>query len=255
MSTTLIALIGKPGSGKGTYGSLLAKRYANVTFLSVGDILRHYAKQNHVLDKKLKSGELVKNKMVNDAVIDSLAYLQEQKLHLLKDDSKKESDSGSLFNDGGEYVILDGYPRSHGQMKLLSTWPRSLVPALAIHIDVPDDIVTTKLLGRRKCSICERSFNVNSVNKDGWYMPPLLPVPRRCKEIRCNWDVDWDMRDDDTAEIINKRLQVFHKETEPVLESWSKMNRLLTFLPYKGLEEMDRLADELEKYFHEHPRT
>lgn len=242
--TILIALIGKPGSGKGTYGALLASRYRNVTFLSVGDVLRDARSRNESLREVLASGRLADNTIVNDAVIERL---QEQNFQHIKAHSRYENDA-KTFSDGREHVILDGYPRNLAQTELMTKWPSSLVPALAIHFDIPDDIVTTKLLGRRKCLICGGSFNVNGVNKEGWDMPRLLPK-RVCKES-CDWDVHWEKRDDDTTDVIKYRLQIFREETEPVLEYWSNMNRLLTFAPYKGVKEMDRLADALENYFH-----
>lgn len=246
--TTLVSLIGKPGSGKGTYGALLASRYQNLTFLSVGDVLRESAKRNETLRKVLTSGKLVDDTIVNEAVVESLqkGNLQQLKAHKCNDTDAK------IFNDGREHVILDGFPRTSAQTKLLSKWPSTLDPALAIYFDVPDDIVITKLLGRRKCTICGGNFNVNGVDQDGWDMPPLLPK-NDCKE-KCNWDLDWEKRDDDTADIIKERMQVFCEETEPVLESWSNSNRLLTFVPYKGVKEMDRLAAVLESYFDKHPK-
>jgi len=241
--TILISLIGKPGSGKGTYGALLASRYLNLTFLSVGDVLRDGAKRNETLQRVLTSGKLVEDEIVNEAVIESL---QEQNLHQLKAGSRNDSDA-KVFNDGREYVVLDGFPRTDSQTQLLSKWPSSLVPALAIHFDVPDDIVITKMLGRRKCTVCGGNFNVNGVDEDGWDMPPLLPK-NGCK-VKCDWNTDWAKRDDDTADIIKERMQVFRQETEPVLESWSHKNCLLTFVPYMGVKEMDRLAVMLENYF------
>lgn len=247
--TILISLIGKPGSGKGTYGALLAKRYKNLTFLSVGDVLRDSAKRNETLRKVLTSGKLVDDTIVNEAVIESL---QERNLQQLKEHSSNVHNA-KIFNDGRETVILDGFPRTDAQTKLLSEWPSTLEPALAIYFDVPDDIVITKLLGRRKCTICGGNFNVNGVDQDGWDMPPLLPT-NDCTE-KCNWDMDWEKRDDDTADIIKERMYVFREETEPVLESWSRDGRLLKFVPYKGIKEMDRLAGELENYFHQHSLT
>jgi adenylate kinase len=248
--TTLISLVGKPGSGKGTYGALLASRYRNLTFLSVGDVLRDSAKRNETLRRVLTSGKLVDDNIVNEAVIESL---QEENLQQLKAQHSIDSDA-KLFNDGGEHVILDGFPRTDAQTKLLSEWPSNLEPALAIYFDVPDDIVITKLLGRRKCTICGGNFNINGVEQDGWDMPPLLPIKNGCKE-KCDWDIHWEKRDDDTADIIKERMQVFRQETEPVLESWSNSNRLVTFVPYKGVKEMDRLAGVLENYFHKHSLT
>ena len=240
----LISLIGKPGSGKGTYGALLASRYRNLTFLSVGDVLRDSATRNKSLRRILTSGKLVDDNVVNEAVIESL---QDENLQSLKSQIHNNCDA-KILNDGREHVIIDGFPRTESQTKLISKWPNALDPALAIYIDVPENIVVTKLLGRRKCTICGGNFNINGVDQQGWDMPPLLPK-NDCKEI-CDWDTDWEKRDDDTADTIKERMKVFRKETEPVLDSWRYDNRLVTFVPYKGVKEMDRLSNVLENHFH-----
>lgn len=245
--TILISLIGKPGSGKGTYGKLLASRYKNLTFLSVGDVLRDSATRNESLRRRLTSGKLVDDSVVNKAVIESL---QDENLQSLKSQIHNISDA-KILNDGREHVIIDGFPRTESQTKLISKWPNTLEPALAIYFDVPDDIVIKKLLGRRKCTICGGNFNVHGVDQKGWDMPPILPK-KDCKGI-CDWDTDWEKRDDDTVDIIKQRMTVFRTETEPVLDSWR--SRLFTFVPYKGVNEMDRLSNVLENYFHKHSFT
>ena len=121
--SSIISLIGPPGSGKGTYGALLASRFLGASFFSVGDILRENSATNKSLASVLRSGALVDDAIVNDAVVQSL-----------------KNRVGTNVNSRKDVVILDGYPRTYAQASLLSKWPDSLRPSLAIHFDVPDEI-------------------------------------------------------------------------------------------------------------------
>lgn len=221
---SIISLIGPPGSGKGTYGALLASRLLGASFLSVGDVLRENAAANEHLSSILRSGALVDDALVNDAVILTL-------------EKKASPTNGSV----GNLVILDGFPRTDRQATLLAqTWPNNLRPAFAVQFDVPDHVCITKLLGRRKCSKCNGSFNVNGVDTGGFDMPPILPKAGACK-VDCNPDVDWEKRDDDTAETIQLRMNIYHNETAPVLKYWEERDKLLRFVPYNGVKDMDKL--------------
>ena len=231
MASSVLTLIGAPGSGKGTYGALLAKRIHNATVWSVGDILRDISKRSEHLTKILKSGALVDDELVNNAVIQCLK-------------ESKDASSGSNNN----IFILDGFPRNHAQTSLLEKWPTELRVAGAIQFDVPDEICITKLLGRRKCSICDGNFNTNGVDTDGFDMPPILPKEGTCK-VDCNWGEDWQKRDDDTAETIQLRMNVYHNETKPVLKYWQDKGQLLRLVPYTGVKEMDRLEALVKERF------
>jgi len=101
--TSIISLIGPPGSGKGTYGAMLASRLFNASFISVGDVLREQAVTNEQLSRIMKSGELVDDGIVNQAVIHSLNNRSDKNV-----------------------IILDGYPRNKSQTQLLQTWPHEL---------------------------------------------------------------------------------------------------------------------------------
>mmetsp|Transcript_26553 Transcript_26553/g.56107 ORF Transcript_26553/g.56107 Transcript_26553/m.56107 type:complete len:239 (+) Transcript_26553:51-767(+) len=227
--TSIISLIGPPGSGKGTYGALLAAHFLDSSFISVGDILRESSATNKNLASILRSGVLVDDATVNDAVMHSLINR-----FRAKEESRKD------------LVILDGYPRTSTQASLLSKWPAILRPSFAIHVDVPDDICTTKLLGRRKCSICNGSFNINEVDTDGFNMPPILPKAP-CKEM-CDPDVHWEKRDDDTADTLKLRLEVYHKETKPVLKYWEERDQLLRFVPFNGVKDMGKLVSLVKNH-------
>ena len=114
--TSIISLIGPPGSGKGTYGAMLASHLLNASFLSVGDVLREQAVTNEKLSTIMKTGELVDDGIVNEAVIHSLNNRSDKNV-----------------------ILLDGYPRNKTQIQLLQTWPPELRPsfAFALQIHVP----------------------------------------------------------------------------------------------------------------------
>lgn len=230
--TTIVSLIGAPGSGKGTYGSMLVSRMKNCIFLSVGDVLREYSKQNETMSKTLQSGDLVDDGFVNDAVLQRLAEL-----------------SSSTPRDERVF-ILDGFPRNQAQTSLLSKWPHELQQMTALHFDVPDDICITKLLGRRKCTICNGSFNINGVDASGFFMPPILPSDGSCP-TKCNREIDWIKRDDDTEETIRNRMKIYHEQTEPVLRYWFDRNKLLTFVPFNGVSDIGAISDEVGKALRE----
>lgn len=226
-------LLSPSGSGKGTYGALLASRFLNATFLSVGDILREQSATNESLGAVMRKGALVDDSLVNDAVTQ---HLENRAAPKLKNAGMKD------------VIILDGFPRNALQSSLLEKWPDSLRPSLAIQVDVPDDICIIKLLGRRKCSICNGSFNLNGVDTGGFDMPAILPKAGVCK-VNCNPDVDWEKRDDDTADTIKSRMGVYHNETKPLLRFWKKRGQLLRFLPLKGVNDMDELLARVETQF------
>jgi len=240
LTTAIISLIGAPGSGKGTYGSMLASRIRNSTFLSVGDILREHSEQNanstigRAMRETLRSGALADLSFVSDAVLERL---------------KRISHRNSV-------VILDGFPRNQEQAEILSKWPDELQQIAALHFDVPDEICITKLLGRRKCSICKGSFNVHGVDVNGFYMPPILPSYESCPK-QCDQETDWKKREDDTEETIRNRMRVYHEQTEPVLRFWSERDRLHTFVPYKGvkdIEEMVNVVDNILSEIHQYDK-
>ena len=227
--TTLISLIGAPGSGKGTYGSMMASRIHNCTLLSVGDVLREHSVHNTSMKQVLQSGTLVDDGLVSDAVLQ----------HLRKHTAQENS-----------IIILDGFPRNQEQTQILSTWPKKLQHMMALHFDVPDDVCITKLLGRRKCSICKGSYNVNGVHTNGFNMPPILPNVGSCQR-KCNRESNWEKRDDDTEETIRKRMNVYHEQTEPVLKYWLEQGKLVRFVPYNGVCDIDAICDKVKIALHD----
>ncbi|KAL7469848.1 hypothetical protein ACHAXS_010095 [Conticribra weissflogii] len=191
----------------------------------------------------MASGTLVDDTYVNDAVLEHVSEIVANRGNkTLGSKEKPYEENNDKYHK--PLVILDGFPRNQTQASLLSKWPLNTRPSLAIHIDVPDDICITKLLGRRKCSLCGGSFNINGVDSNGFFMPAILPG--KC-QVECDWNVDWKKRDDDTAKTIRKRMGVYHEQTEPVLNYWREKDSLLRFVPYNGVKDMDLLENLLSK--------
>ncbi len=216
----------------------MASRLLNASFISVGDILREISSRDKHIAKVLYSGALVDDAFVNDAVLRGLrARIQANRI----------DDTNARY-----HIILDGYPRTEQQASLLDKWPSALCPALAIQLDVPQRICITKILGRRKCILCNKILNVNGVlDEFGFDMPPILPDIEvellECREQNCIPDVHWKKREDDTTDTIRVRMDVYHRETEQVLRFWEDKGKLLRFIPYKGVKEIDNLLSLVER--------
>jgi adenylate kinase family enzyme len=170
--------------------------------------------------------------------------------------------------------ILDGFPRTIAQVQhMQDTWPVALQVQGAICLTVPDSVCETKLLGRRQCPTCHGSFNINGVSFGEWDMPPSLPdFANHCpkyhtttststtsstfpaaaqdngKVIVCHPDTDWHVRHDDTPSIIQERLKLHHGHMDPIVQHFQRQNRLFSFSPYKGFDDVPRLQQSLERW-------
>ncbi|KAL9179129.1 hypothetical protein ACHAXT_000171 [Thalassiosira profunda] len=195
-SSKILSLIGPPGSGKGTYGELLAARF-NGTCLNIGEILRERSIEDNELRATMRSGGMVSDEYINDLLIPRLK-------------------NAVADND---MVILDCFPRNAAQTKLLREWPKNLRPTMAIQFDVPDEVCMTKQRGRRKCKLCGGNFNINGVDSGGFHMPPILPKEGACN-VECNPETDWAKRDDDAEDVIAERMRVYHAQTDPIVKFW-----------------------------------
>jgi adenylate kinase len=222
-----LCLVGPPGSGKGSYGKHFA-RALQLPLFSVSDLLRQF---RPYLD--LSSGKLIDDRIVTDTIL--LGLQQEQYSHL---------------REAGGY-ILDGFPRTLRQAAIMEeTWPASYQLQAAINLAVPDTVCETKLLGRRICTQCGENYNVNGVFWNGWDLPPYLPT-RKCVP-QCDPNHDWITREDDTAEIVNHRLKVYHENMDPILEYFEGQNRLLKLKPFRGFDDIPMLVEKVQVWLQEH---
>jgi len=181
-----LVLLGPPGAGKGTQAARLAARL-ELPHVATGDIFRQARKQGTRLGNQVKEymdrGELVPDELVSAVVSERLT----------RDDC----------SDG---FILDGFPRTVNQAQALADalggMNRGLDVALAI--EVPSDDLVRRLTGRRVCRGCGANYHVE-------FKPPQ--VPGRCDE--CGGELY--QRSDDAEATVRNRLDVYHRQTEPLL--------------------------------------
>jgi adenylate kinase len=218
-----LALIGPPGSGKGSYGRHLAKAL-NITLLTMSDVLR-----KQMPDLTLGDGKLIDDEVVSQAL-----------LHSLQDTQQQRHQTGYL---------LDGFPRTMDQIRVMQeTFPEKLQVQAVLQLNVPDRVCKTKLLGRRFCRLCETNFSVNGVDFDDFYLPPSQP--QHCHHP-CHPDKDWIIRDDDTEEVVQERLKVYHQHMDPISKHFEEKNALLKLTPYNGYDDIPFILSTVEKWLQE----
>jgi len=184
---TNLIIFGPPGAGKGTYASKLAERFS-IPAIATGDIFRAEVKTASVLGEKvagyLRSGKLVPDEIVNEVLRNWL--------------NKPESSRG---------FILDGYPRTVEQAKVLDEMTR--IDAI-INLAVSEDAVVERLSNRRICRSCGAIYNIK--------YSPKPKVESKCD--KCAGKLY--QREDDKPEVIRERLRVYEKQTEPLIEYYKK---------------------------------
>ncbi|MBO85095.1 MAG: adenylate kinase [Deltaproteobacteria bacterium] len=185
-----IILFGPPGAGKGTQAAAACEA-ASVVHVSTGDIFRHHLKNGTRLGEKVRSymdeGKLVPDELVVEVVASRLE----------KDDAR-----------GG--VLFDGFPRTVNQARLLQQWlldhGRNI--DLVLNLVVPDEVVESRLSGRRSCLTCGASYHVD-------YKPPGPDdACTQCVAVVVQ-------RSDDQPETVRKRIATYHSQTAPVLD-WAR---------------------------------
>jgi adenylate kinase len=192
-----IVMLGAPGAGKGTQAKMIAAKYG-IPHISTGDIFRSNIKNGTELGKKAKEymdqGLLVPDELTVDLVIDRLA----------QDDCTKG-------------YILDGFPRTIPQAEALDAAlaKRSEKMDFAIDVDVPDENIVNRMSGRRACTKCGATYHVV-------YNPSA-------KGDHCEACGDaLILRDDDKPETVQKRLTVYHAQTQPLIEYYQNQGILKT---------------------------
>lgn len=204
-----LLVLGKQGAGKGTQAVRIAGHYG-VPHISTGDMFRAAAAAGTPFGLKaqefMKRGELVPDDVVIGVVAERLA----------KDDAQ----------DHG--FVLDGFPRTRVQAEELQ---RLLGPGgldAAVDIDVPTEVVIERISGRRVCRTCGATYHVNA--------PP-----------RVDWTCDKDggevvQREDDTQEAVEKRLELYEKDTRPLLDFYEGLGLLVTI---DGVGDPDAVFDRV----------
>lgn len=190
-----IILLGPPGAGKGTQAAKIAKKY-NIPHISTGDIFRENIRLGTEFGKQAQAyinrGELVPDELV----------LEIAESRLTEEDCKNG-------------FLLDGFPRTVCQAEQFDRYlqERSLHLDKVLNIRVDNEILKTRLVGRRVCKSCGATYHV--IN-----MPPE-------QEGIC--DVcggELYQRSDDSAATVENRISVYHAQTMPLVEYYEKTGRL-----------------------------
>lgn len=208
-----IVMLGAPGAGKGTQAKMIAAKY-EVPHISTGDIFRANIKNGTELGKKAKEymdqGLLVPDELTVDLVIDRLSQ-----------------------EDCAKGYILDGFPRTIPQAEVLDAAlsKRGEKMDYAIDVDVPDENIVNRMSGRRACTGCGATYHiVHNPSKKG-------DVCEVCGETLI-------LRDDDKPETVQKRLTVYHEQTQPLIDYYTQQGILKTV---DGTQDMNDVFTDVTK--------
>ena len=189
--TMKIIMLGAPGAGKGTQAKMIADKY-QIPHISTGDIFRANIKNGTELGKEAKSymdkGLLVPDELTVKILLDRVA--------------NKDCENG---------YVLDGFPRTIPQATVLEEALAKTGDKIdyAVNVDVPDENIIKRMSGRRACLKCGATYHIEHIppKKDG--------VCDVCGEALV-------LRDDDKEETVKNRLEVYHKQTQPLIDFYSE---------------------------------
>ena len=206
-----IIMLGAPGAGKGTQAKRIAQQYG-IPHISTGDIFRSNIKAGTELGKKAKAymdaGSLVPDEITIGMLMD--------RIH--------EADCADGY-------VLDGFPRTIPQAESLTEALAAEGAAVdyAIDVDVPDEAIISRMSGRRACVGCGATYHIihNPTRREG-----ICDV---CGE-------ELIIRDDDRPETVQNRLEVYHAQTQPLIEYYSKAGVLRTV---DGTQKMDKVFRDI----------
>ncbi|MGQ9624927.1 MAG: adenylate kinase family protein [Candidatus Bathycorpusculaceae bacterium] len=187
-------IFGAPGSGKGTYASRLQSQLG-VDVIATGDIFREVMKEDTTLGRKVRS-YVERGLLVPDDVV----------IEVLKQ---------SLAKTSGKGFILDGYPRTIEQAKALEKIAKIDV---IIHLIVPEWIIIERLSTRRICKNCGQVYNIR------YLKPKVDMICDKCGSPLYQ-------RIDDTPEVIRERIQVYERQTQPILQHYREKG--IPFVEFK----------------------
>ena len=186
-----LILLGAPGAGKGTQAEILSK-LMDVPTISTGNILRAAMKAGTEVGLKAKS-YVESGKLVPDEVI--IGIIQERLAQ----------------PDCANGYILDGVPRTIPQAQTMEDMGIEIDCALSIEVD--DDVIVRRMSGRRTCKECSATFHVEN-------NPPKV-------EGKCDFcGGELTIRADDAPETVKKRLETYHRETEPLKAFYAERCKL-----------------------------
>lgn len=192
-----IIMLGAPGAGKGTQAKMIAEKYS-VPHISTGDIFRANIKNGTELGMEAKrymdQGQLVPDELTVKILLDRVA----------QEDCKNG-------------YVLDGFPRTIPQAEVLDKALTELGDSVdfAIDVDVPDENIINRMGGRRACVTCGATYHIKH-------------VPPKTEGICDKCGAELILRDDDKPETVKKRLDVYHAQTQPLIDYYTAKGILHT---------------------------
>ena len=206
-----IIMLGAPGAGKGTQAKRIAQKYT-IPHISTGDIFRANIKNGTELGKKAKEymdqGLLVPDELTCDLVMDRIQ----------QDDCKNG-------------FVLDGFPRTIPQAEALDAALSKIGQKMdyAIDVDVPDENIVNRMGGRRACLSCGATYHVEF-------------NPTKAEGVCDACGAQIVLRDDDKPETVQKRLTVYHDQTQPLIDYYKKQDILKSV---DGTQPMEAVFDAI----------
>jgi adenylate kinase len=205
--TMKIIMLGAPGAGKGTQAKQIADKY-QIPHISTGDIFRANIKGGTELGKKAKEyidqGLLVPDELTVDLVVDRI----------------KQEDCKNGY-------VLDGFPRTIPQAESLNTALSNMKESLdyAVNVEVPDENIVNRMSGRRACPSCGATYHI-------------VHIPTKVEGVCDRCGEGLILRDDDKPETVKKRLDVYHDQTQPLIEYYTQKGILVKVDGTKSMEEV-----------------
>jgi len=205
-----LVLLGPPGSGKGTQAVRLAAEF-KVPHIATGDLFRAQMAQDTDLGK-LANQFIAHGNLVPDAVVNDMMGTR-------------------LSRDDCEGFILDGFPRTLEQAQVLATILQDLKRpvSLAVNIEVPDDVIVERAIGRQLCTQCGAIYHLKAKP------PRLMGICDLCRGVL-------RVREDDQPSTVRHRLAVYHRLTEPVIAFYDELGLLKSV---KGVGEPDEIFSSI----------
>lgn len=202
-----IVMLGAPGAGKGTQAKMIAEEYG-IPHVSTGDIFRANIKNGTPLGMEAKQymdkGLLVPDELTVKILLDRVA----------QDDCKNG-------------YVLDGFPRTIPQAEVLDKALVELGDGIdyAINVDVPDENIVKRMGGRRACLSCGATYHIE-------HIPPKQEgVCDACGQ-------ELVLRDDDKPETVQNRLNVYHEQTQPLIDFYQTKGVLKTVDGTRDMKEV-----------------
>ena len=210
-----IVLLGSPGVGKGTYAKRISKIY-NIPQISTGDMFREAIKNKTEIGLKAKE-YMDKGELVPDDI--TIGIVEER---LKKDDCKNG-------------FMLDGFPRTIAQAEALD---KIIVIDKVLDFTASDEVIIDRLSGRRVCRNCGAIYHIRNI------VPKVEGVCDNCGG-------ELYQRDDDKPESVKKRLDVYKKQTAPLIDYYKEKELLADIDANRPIEQVDEIIADVKKALEE----